>query len=74
MWALAFVHVHYNRSQTGWVYFGIASKVIVGALLLKAYLSGVILWPIGLAGACIEWSFALLFALSISQWRKDTHP
>ena len=74
VWALAFVHVHYNRSQTGLVYFGIGSKVIVGTLLLKAYMAGVVLWPIGLAGACIEWSFALLFALSISQWRKDTHP
>ena len=62
VWALAFVHVHFDRKQTGLIYFGIASKLIVGTLLLKAYVAGVVLAPIGVGGACCEWGLALLFA------------
>lgn len=63
--ALSFVFVHYHREQTGLVYMGIAAKLVVGMLLLKAYLTGVINWPIGLGGACFDWTLALLFALEL---------
>ena len=63
--ALSFVFVHYHREQTGLVYMGIAAKLVVGVLLLKAYLTGVINWPIGLGGACFDWTLALLFALEL---------
>ena len=39
----------------------LSHKIVVGGLLLKAYVSGVIFWPIGLVGACVEWMFAVLF-------------
>ena len=55
VFAVAYVHVHYNREQTGLVYAGIAAKLIVGTILLKAYLQGVIHWPIGLTGAACDW-------------------
>ena len=63
--AVSFVYVHFNREQTGLVYFGIASKIIVGTLLLKAYLSGVVFWPIGLGGTVCDWVFAALFVLEL---------
>lgn len=63
--ALSFVFVHYHREQTGLVYMGIAAKLVVGVLLLKAYLTGVINWPIGLGGACFDWMLALLFVLEL---------
>ena len=61
VWALAYLYVHANREQVGLIYFGAATKLIVGSLLLNAYVSGVILWPIGVGGALLEWLFALLF-------------
>ena len=39
----------------------VSHKLVVGGLLLKAYAGGVIFWPIGLVGACVEWLFAALF-------------
>ena len=63
--ALSFVYVHYHREQTGLVYMGIATKLVVGILLLKAYLTGVIHWPIGLGGPCCDWVLAALFALEL---------
>lgn len=63
--ALSFVYVHYHREQTGLVHMGIATKLVVGLLLLKAYLSGVIHWPIGLGGPCLDWALALGFALEL---------
>ena len=38
---------------------------MVGLLLLKAYASGVIHWPIGLGGPCLDWALALGFALEL---------
>ena len=46
--ACSYVYVHYHRGQTGLAYLGVAMKLVVGALLLKAYLTGVVFWPIGL--------------------------
>ena len=63
--ALSFVYVHYHREQTGLVHMGIATKLVVGLLLLKAYASGVIHWPIGLGGPCLDWALALGFALEL---------
>ena len=63
----AYVHVHYHREQTGLVYFGGASKLIVGLLLLKGYLCGVIHWPIGLVGACFECAVAVLFIRDLAR-------
>jgi len=46
----------------------------VGALLLKAYLSSVVHWPIGLCGALIEWGFAALFALDMRRRHAASAP
>ena len=58
--AVACLYLHYHRER-GLTLLGAAHKLIVGTTLLKAYLGGVIYWPIGLAGPAIEWMFALLF-------------
>jgi len=58
--AVASLYLHYHRER-GLTLLGAAHKLIVGTTLLKAYLGGVIYWPIGLAGPAIEWMFALLF-------------
>ena len=71
--ALSFVYVHYHREQTGLVHMGIATKLVVGLLLLKAYASGVIHWPIGLGGPCLDWALALGFALELRS-RKIVEP
>ena len=67
----AYVHVHYHREQTGLVYFGGASKLIVGLLLLKGYLCGVIHWPIGLVGACFECAVAVLFIRDLARRARE---
>lgn len=58
--ALACVYLHYHR-EFGIAVFGTANKLVVGAVLLKAYFDGVIYWPIGLVGALLEWIFAAAF-------------
>ena len=58
--ALSCVYLHYRR-ELGLAIFGTANKVVVGAVLLKAYVDGVIYWPIGLVGALSEWMLALAF-------------
>lgn len=58
--ACACLYLHYNRER-GLALLGASHKICVGAILLKAYLGGVIYWPIGLAGCAVEWVFALLF-------------
>ena len=58
--ALSCVYLHYRR-ELGLAIFGTANKIVVGAVLLKAYLDGVIFWPIGLVGALSEWALALAF-------------
>ena len=58
--ACASLYLHYHRER-GLALLGVSHKLVVGTILLKAYLSGVIYWPIGLCGACIEWIFAALF-------------
>ena len=59
--ALACVYLHYNRER-GLALLSVAQRATVGAVLLKAYAGGVIYLPIGLAGGCCEWAFALAFA------------
>jgi len=58
--ALSCIYLHYRR-EVGLAIFGTANKIVVGAILLKAYFDGVIFWPIGLAGAGCEWLLALAF-------------
>ena len=74
VFAVAYVHVHYNREQTGLVYAGIAAKLIVGTILLKAYLQGVIHWPIGLTGAACDWLLAAAFAYELRSRRDASEP
>jgi len=59
--AVACVYLHYQRER-GLASLCVAHKLCVGTILLKAYLSGVIYWPIGLAGPAVEYAFALAFA------------
>jgi len=59
--AVACVYLHYHRER-GLALLGTAHKMVVGATLLKAYVGGVIYWPIGLVGACVEFAFAFGFA------------
>jgi hypothetical protein len=58
--ALAAVYLHYHRER-GLAMLGASHKAVVGASLLKAYAAGVIYWPIGLVGGCVEWVFAALY-------------
>ena len=58
--AIASVYLHYHRER-GLALLSTSHKLLVGATLLKAYLSNIIYWPIGLVGASLEWLFALLF-------------
>ncbi|KAL3928171.1 MAG: hypothetical protein SGPRY_002504 [Prymnesium sp.] len=58
--ALACIYLHYHRER-GLAVFATANKLVVGTVLLKAYVDGVIYWPIGLVGASCEWVFALAF-------------
>jgi len=58
--AIAAVYLHYHRER-GLALLGVSQKVVVGAILLKAYAQGVIYWPIGLAGSMIEFVFAALY-------------
>ncbi len=58
--AISCLYLHYHRER-GLALLALSNKLVVGALLLKAYTQGVILWPIGLFGAGLEWIFALLF-------------
>ena len=58
--AVACVYLHYNRER-GLALLAVSHKLVVGGLLLKAYLGGVVYWPIGLFGACCEWFFAAGF-------------
>ena len=66
-------HPHLNltynltTAQVGLIYFGTATKLVVGAVLLKAYLAGVIFWPIGLVGSYIEFLFAFVFMHGLSR-------
>ena len=62
--AVACIYLHYHRER-GLACLSVSHKVVVGGLLLKAYLGGVIYWPIGLAGAVCEWSFALAFVRAL---------
>lgn len=64
--AIACVYLHYNRER-GLALLSVSHKLLVGGFLLKAYLAGVVYWPIGLFGACCEWFFALAF---ISKLRR----
>ena len=59
--AIGCVYLHYHRER-GLALLSTAHRLVVGTVLLKAYLGGVIYWPIGLAGALIEWGFAVAFA------------
>ena len=59
--AIGCVYLHYHRER-GLALLSTAHRLVVGTVLLKAYLGGVIYWPIGLAGACCEWGFAVAFA------------
>jgi len=59
--ALACLYLHYRRER-GLALLSVAHKLVVGATLLKAYLGGVIFWPIGLLGTCCEFGFAFAFA------------
>lgn len=65
-WAMQFanaigcLYLHAHRER-GLAMQLLSHKIVVGGLLLKAYVSGVIFWPIGLVGACVEWMFAVLF-------------
>lgn len=56
-----------TTAQVGLIYFGTATKLVVGAVLLKAYLAGVIFWPIGLVGSYIEFLFAFVFMHGLSR-------
>ena len=58
--AISCVYLHYRR-EFGLAVFSTASKVVVGSILFKAYLDGVIYWPIGLFGAACEWLLAIAF-------------
>ena len=58
--ALSCIYLHYRR-ELGLAIFGTANKVVVGAVLLKAYCDGVIYWPIGLGGPICEWLLAAAF-------------
>lgn len=58
--AVSCVYLHYHREK-GLAMLTTSHKVIVGGLLLRAYLDGIIFWPIGLVGALVEWAFALGF-------------
>lgn len=62
--AVACVYLHYNRER-GLALLSVAHKLAVGTVLLKAYLAGVIYWPIGLAGPAVEYGFALAFARAL---------
>ena len=59
-WAMQFanaigcLYLHAHRER-GLAMQLLSHKIVVGGLLLKAYVSGVIFWPIGLVGACVEW-------------------
>jgi len=64
--AVAAVYLHYNRER-GLALLGVSQKVVVGAILLKAYSQGVIYWPIGLAGGVVEWIFAALYVRELRQ-------
>ena len=58
--AIACIYLHYRRER-GLALLSVAHKLMVGSVLLKAYLEGVIFWPIGLVGASGEWALALAF-------------
>ena len=62
--AVACIYLHYNRER-GLATLAVAHKLVVGTVLFKAYLSGVIYWPIGLGGTAIEYFFALAFARAL---------
>ena len=64
--ACACVYLHYRRER-GLALLAVSHKLAVGTILLKAYLGGVIFWPIGLAGAATEWGFALAFARELAR-------
>ena len=63
--AIACVYLHYHRER-GLATLSVAHKLLVGTILLKAYLTGVVYWPIGLVGTVVEYSFALAFARALS--------
>lgn len=58
--AVGCLYLHYHRER-GLAMQLLSHKVVVGGFLLKAYVGGVIFWPIGLVGAGVEWLFAVLF-------------
>jgi hypothetical protein len=65
-WAMQFanavgcLYLHAHRER-GLAMQLLSHKLVVGGFLLKAYLGGVIFWPIGLVGSLTEWGFAMLF-------------
>ena len=64
--AVACVYLHHRRER-GLAMLGVSHKLVVGGLLLKAYIQGVVYWPIGLVGGALEWLFAAAF---IQELRK----
>lgn len=64
--AIACVYLHYNRER-GLALLILSHKLVVGALLLKAFIGGVVYWPIGLVGAGCEWFFALAFTRALRE-------
>ena len=66
--AVAALYLHFRREE-GLALFQIATKLVVGALLLKAYVEGVLRAPIGLGGPACEWVFAALYANAIRRGR-----
>ena len=64
--AIGCVYLHYHRER-GLATLAVAQKLAVGTILLKSYLGGVIFWPIGLAGAALEFVFAFGFARELNR-------
>ena len=64
--AVACVYLHYQRER-GLALLSVSHKLAVGTLLLKAYLQGVVYWPIGLVGSLFEYAFALAFARELQK-------
>lgn len=62
--ALGCLYLHHHRER-GLAALLTASKLVVGAVLLKGYAQGVLLAPLGLGGGLLEWGLAVAFFLKM---------
>ena len=65
--AVASIYLHYNREK-GLALLSVSHKLVVGGLLLKAYIDGVIFWPIGLVAPLLDFAIALRVLALLEIW------